>query len=953
MVIQNIRSVNRNYCSLLCDLERKKLQFDTLGLMETWHRHGEADVIPGYESFYNTSDLNKASGVAIMVRSCWKPMAFQPEFILNCTVMDLVAIKISNFKSNIDELVICVCYRSLAINIDAFLEYWKQFLENLNSQKITASVQGDFNINILDSKDEYIHCFKSITYDAGFRILTDTPTRKNMNSATALDLIITNVPKDTYTCIVDAGITDHMMVVSSIDMETSVEANVSNNQFLDFEKFISETQELDFSDLANVPDLDVAFSHLTDRINALILKNTSISTRKQRYDVPITPWMTRGLLKCLKTKDKLYKKCKKKPGNVDIKEKYVSYKKVLDKTISKVKRAHYKKILGKNKGDSGKTWSVINNLLQNKNASGKVIKSFTTEDGLTITEDKCKASYANEFFISLPSSQQIDVEMALKNLDRNQNTIFLYPIDELEMTNTIMILKNKSSKGVDGISNKILKRLPNLISILTILGNRIFSEGIFPVCLKKGIIKLKYKGGNFDDVKSYRPITIVSSISKLFEKLIFNRMWSFIKKNNMINPKQFGFCKGLSTEDAILHIIAKIESSLNNGGYALALSLDIAKAFDTVSHSLLLAKLEMMGFRGVCLHLLRSYLSNREVCSEINNVQSGFLQITKGVPQGSILGPLLFILFTNDIHRCEGDGEIVLYADDNFSMVTGDDFHCLKLQFEKWIKKIVHWYDINGLRLNKKKSKFIIFGKTRQLSQIPVVEKNIEVGGEIISAVQDLTYLGLKINCSLSWLPHILDKQKNLQKFLPTLYRLRKILDRNTLFLIVKVIMIPSLEYCIGVYGNTFMGFLRGLNLLLKKAVRIVAYYKPTKSVSQLMKEQDIWNIYQIYFLHMVGRLTRIVNGERNESKLQLKKESRSDAYSLRKIKGCLLENPYCSTVFEKHSFNARVISIVNYFYKNSINVLNPESLQRNVSNKELKDVIRKCDIVDALACLI
>jgi hypothetical protein len=247
------------------------------------------------------------------------------------------------------------------------------------------------------------------------------------------------------------------------------------------------------------------------------------------------------------------------------------------------------------------------------------------------------------------------------------NSIALSPIDGNEIVSIVHNLKNKPSTGYDQIGLDIIKKtIYSIIKPLSFIINQCFDQGIFPNALKIAQITPIFKTGNKSDIANYRPISVLSSFSKIFEKAISIRLISFLDKNYILSRpnQQFGFRKKHSTHMALLDFYDKVTESIESNNYTVGIFIDLQKAFDTIDHSILIKNLDYYGIRGTANILLRSYLTNRKQCVKFNNTISSPQNVLCGVPQGSILGPILFILYTNDLQNCLSFLHPILFADD-------------------------------------------------------------------------------------------------------------------------------------------------------------------------------------------------------------------------------------------------------------------------------------------------
>ena len=238
-------------------------------------------------------------------------------------------------------------------------------------------------------------------------------------------------------------------------------------------------------------------------------------------------------------------------------------------------------------------------------------------------------------------------------------------MDDIEIIQTIDSIKSRSSCSIDGLSIKIFANLPiNVIKILATLINDSFVAGIFPECLKTAIIIPLHKGGENTDTSNYRPIALLPALSKIIERLIKARLMPFLFKHNILSENQFGFLPNKCTGDAIFSVLHGVYSSLNEKLSTATVFCDYAKAFDCVDHDILIRKLNFYGIRGVSSDWFRSYLSERKQLVRANGADSVCKPISSGVPQGSVLGPVFFLLFINDITNVEIHEKICLFADD-------------------------------------------------------------------------------------------------------------------------------------------------------------------------------------------------------------------------------------------------------------------------------------------------
>ena len=854
----NIRSLQHNFDNFRLLLDNPlQSSFSVVGLTETWLTKNSATYysLPGYK-FIENSRINKTGGgVAFYINENLDYYIHDKYSVMNDTIESLlVEIKISGSKN----IIILVIYRPPNSNCKLFLEYLQELIHSQIFSNKDSFIIGDFNIDIskchsLNTSQEFLDTMLSAT----FLPLITKPTRVTNHSATLIDNIFCNVNPLPESGIVLSDLSDHYPVFTlfSRDPKTTKHTSeetvrkITPNKIADLKNDLST---VDWSEVYNVKDTNLSFNKFMQIINFYLDKNIPLVKKKSNYKkVPRLPWVSKSLLRSINRKNKFYY-IDKVNRTEESHRTYTLYKNILTKTLRAEKRKYFQNKISLFKNDIRNTWKIINSAINKHNDKHQITKIKLNNE--VIHDSNNIASAFNNYFSHIGKDLAKSIPSTPKKFDDflrtpNPNSFFFLPVIKEELKDTVTKLKDKKSTGYDGIDNILIKNIIDVIvDPLVHIFNLSLINGIVPEGMKISKIIPVFKKGDKENVINYRPISLLTSLSKLLEKIVYCRLLDFLNIHNIISNSQFGFRQKHSTSHAILTFIEKITKAIDKSYHSVGVFLDLSKAFDTIDHDILLRKLYHYGIRGKALEWFSSYLTNRKQFVTINGHCSSQQDLNCGVPQGSLLGPLLFIIYINDISNSSEILHFVLFADDSNVLLSHPDPDILVNTLTLELEKLLHWIRANKLSLNLQKTKCMIFSNS--LDRLPM---NITLDGSVIEVVSTMKFLGLTIDNKLSWKPHIDSVCRSISQNLGIINKVKYYFPKPTLLMLYSSMILPYLNYGVIAWGHTHSSYLERILLLQKKALRIICNTSWKAHTDILFYENKVLKINDL-FSHYLGQ---------------------------------------------------------------------------------------------------
>ncbi|PNF39982.1 hypothetical protein B7P43_G15963 [Cryptotermes secundus] len=548
------------------------------------------------------------------------------------------------------------------------------------------------------------------------------------------------------------------------------------------------------------------------------------------------------------------------------------YQKIYKNVLADARKKENDRFIQKSTNRSKALWQIINF------ESGKAFKiNYKTSDvdSMTDLDPLLTPGHFNSFFVEIAgkmvnqlNDQKPKYDQACK-VTPFSKSIFFVPITENEVLSVTSKLKGKLSAGYDEIPEKLVKfSIQPICKPLTFIFNLSLCTGIFPDQMKIAKVRPIHKRGRIQELSNYRPISLLPVFSKIFETLIYNRVVNFLNKHNLISDAQNGFRQNKSTHTALQSFIEDVQKALDNKFFALGIFLDLSKAFDVINHKLLLAKLELYGFRGISLSLMRSYLTGRSQFVEIDHVDakspnqksfsSSCKEIKYGVPQGSVLGPLLFLMFINDLPKAVHEAKVVLFADDTNILIIDKNLKSLNDKTIVSMHQLENWFAVNHLIINIEKTKALFF-QGRGPRQIDKPE--LYLNNKKITYTANLKFLGIYITENLSWSSHI---HHLVQKLNKTIYLIKSLRDLVSLP-ILRSVYFAKFESLLR-YGIIFWGCgqkdIQTVFKIQKKCLRLIKRVNNRVSCREFFGEFKILTLTSLYIFETLCflRKNRIYN---------------------------------------------------------------------------------------------
>ncbi len=834
IISQNIRSLKKNSTKLMHLLNSLE-NVTVAALQEVWQIDSINVNLPGYELVKKTRKNKNGGGVAIAIQADMKYSTINTLFLEG--IFESIGIETT---INGKQTTIINVYKPPNTNKSTFL----QLLNTLPLTKHTVLL-GDFNIDCSDPRN--IDFLEQLTMVQLCPLITK-PTRITGKSQTVIDNIFTNLKRVNGNVIL-TELSDHFTVALEFQgknkhKKTSIEFHetpLHDNRSI---KYLSEYLRSTNWDHVTRDHTKASFAKFENTIQEAMKICCPLQKRRKNPMRPIEPWYTKGLLQSKFTKEKLLKQAYKSKLEKDWIT-YRNYRNLYNKCTRKQKQIYYEKKFEESKKDPKETWKLANELTGRK---GEQKPIGLLENTKTNQET---ATAFNDFFVSVGEEQAKKVrdtgtEYKQYKPIKKPPKLKLRKVTPKEIEHTIQSMASKTSYSHDNLSNKIVKFIRKEISEpLSHLVNLSIATNYIPPNLKVAKVVPIHKKGDHRNPTNFRPISLLPTFSKVLEKIVAKQVYDHLENNKLLYKHQYGFRKRHNCEQLLHTYVNHVNNAKEKKEHTLAIFLDCAKAFDSVPTKKLIEKLE---WYGLPKQWFQEYLNNRKQYVTVNGCKSRKKNIDYGVPQGSILGPLLFLIYINDLHEAS-NFLTLLYADDTSLLLSGPKLGPLYNKANELLKDVEKWFQCNSLNLHPQKTRYILYSSSDSPRNLTLLDNTIiRVGRNQAEKVFKL--VGVHLSDHLGWKEHITHIRKKVLHALQIINRSKSFLPRAIKIMLYKSLVQSHLEYCLPIWGAG--PETKILEKVQKRAVRTVTNNKYNAHADPIFANLGILKITDLYKLRCI-----------------------------------------------------------------------------------------------------
>ena len=841
---------HQNICGLSGKIDLLSLyvlnnEINIFGVTETFLTDKIPSSLVNIDSYnFERKDRKAAGGgVAVYVKNC---VNYVRRNDLESEGIELICLEIIPVHTK--SFFVSILYRppnSSKHLCKSFSEKFNELLHKMNEENKEIIIIGDINCNYLDNTNN--KDIKELLALNGFIQVVKEPTRVTDTTQTLIDVILTTKPENLCDIkVIQTAMSDHDAIgcKRKLNNKKQLSEEIKCRDYSKYEpnNLRNDLSNESFHTIYAAENPNEAWKSLKSILETNFNRHAPQITK--RVKAKKSPWLTREIKAEMNHRDTLQRKFRKSKSTEDY-NKFKEQRNRVNILVRKTKAQYNQNLLKESSNDPNRFWSAINKIFPTKEKVSAA-KTFLVDNKLT-TNVKTIASSFCSFFTNVASNLKSKVAplkdfvwgKPKETLPKTYSTFKFREVKVNEVFKHLKSLSQKKATGSDELPNTLLKDSAcQIAKPLCHVINRSLASGIFPEDFKDGLVTPVFKSGKKEDMDNYRPITVLPACSKILEKCIHSQLMEFLEERKLLSPTQFGFRKKRNTEYAATLLLDQIRENTDSGKLTGAVFIDLSKAFDTLGHGQILESLSSYGITGKEKDLFTNYLFGRKQSVRVGKEISPPQPVVCGVPQGSILGPLLFLLTFNDIGSVLRYSKIITYADDTVIYVSDTSKEIVQKNLQEDFHRVIKWLDSMDLvtNLKKVKTECMLFGTTQKLKN-----KTLEIKSNFdsISNTSTYKYLGVKLDETLSLREHIESVYKKASARLYLLKRIRPNLTTDVALTVYKTMLIPIFTYCSIITGNYTQTVESKIINFERKAYDIIFQSQQTKR-SKLIKIREL-----------------------------------------------------------------------------------------------------------------
>ena len=937
----NIRSLkSREHFTLLKDSVVSN-NFDIFTISETWldsSVNNESIHIPGYTLYRQDRGPHKpGGGLCVYIKKNYKVSSLENVSSVSDNNFQQLWLKVQSrcYKS----FVICTVYRPPSTPLNFIDDLANSLIESLLSG-LDVIILGDLNCNLLQDNAES-RALNDFCSTFNLTQLINKPTRATENGESLIDVVMTTNEKlIASNDVLMSTISDHNLVYISLKLKKPriKPCYVTIRSYTNYsaDNFLRDLSYAPFHIISLFDD----FNDQVDVFNELFLEVLSQHAPVKRVKIRSkpNPFITPEIRQLMRTRDQ-WRKLAGKTNDPFHWNGYRFFRQEVKREIRVAEKVHVRTQILDSNGNSNSIWKIINRCLPRKQ-----------QDSFMASEDPTGlANELNDFFTSVGSitaqkardlslhhglNVNLDVPTPLHiSTDVSPELFVLHQVTENQVERVIRSLPSNKAPGMDKISSRILKdSLPSTLTTITHIVNNSFVTNTFARAWKTAEVTPILKCGNPDVPNNYRPISLLPIVSKVTERLVHGQLMEHLIRNNKLAAHQSGNRKLHSTETALLYVTDQLLQAMDNKKVSIMVLLDMSKAFDSIRHDILLSKLQNLDFSQGTLDWFQSYLSNRQQCVRIGDAVSKVLPLEFGVPQGSILGPVLFTIYVNDLLSVPKRCLSASYVDDCklYLSFSPAELPTSILALNEDLTRISQWCCKNSLLINPDKTKVLAVGLPQLLKKLSSF--SITLFDKEITPVPVVKDLGVLLDTRLSYNQHITEIASKCLFKLYQINRIKHLLDRKTLLLVINSFVFSKLQYCSTVWSNTSSSNIDKLQKVQNFAGRIILGLRKYDHISDGLRSLKWLPIREKLILNDATMMHKCINKLVPDYLADMFK-SRSQVHNRQTRSSGALDIPLCRLSTGQRSFAFRGAKLWNSLNDNIKSLKCPRNFRRHLVN--------------------